>query len=126
MNIILSLLSLIFGFILGIFINSNIWLPVLYGLPRTTFLFIKGEIKFKAIIVCLVTPALWVVTILGFLFFSAGFFPSVNHYFTNNSAFVVGWTFSLAQIPWIFIMPGLRKTMVQEFEASIVSKYRKS
>ena len=45
MNILLSIVYLALGFTIGIFLYAQMLLPLIYGLPRSLYLFFNGDLR---------------------------------------------------------------------------------
>lgn len=61
--IILNLLIFIVGVAVGIFAFSNTILPIVFVLPKVLRLVSKGELEKRAIKMCFIAPASWIIGI---------------------------------------------------------------
>lgn len=124
MNPIINILMLIIGFVFGLFINSQVVIPLIYGLPKSIWYFLKGEVKFMAIIVQFFPPIFWTVGlfIIGIIFELIN--PKINNFITN-SGFSGGWTLSIFAILFSFLSVSNRATTKAEYDNNTYEKYKK-
>jgi len=125
MNLVINISTLVLGFIIGLFVNSQFILPLIHGLPKSLWYFFKGEIKFMAIISQLITPAIWIVGffILGIVLELIN--PALDDFILNGSAFGVGWTLSFFAILLNFLSVSGRASMKEDYDQTTFQKYRK-
>lgn len=122
---IINIVLLIVGFLVGLFVNSQIWLPVVYGLPKAIYFVIKGELKFMAIPYQLITPIIWIFILVAFGFITYFISPELNKFFTDNSALNGGFTLSIGALIWNFLTVNGRATMKAEWDANTYKKFKK-
>lgn len=125
MNPILNIIMLVMGFVIGLFVNSQLFLPLIYGLPKSLWYFLKGEVRFMAIIAQFITPAIWIVGffILGVILEIIN--PEINNFIFNRSAFGAGWTLSFFAILFNFLSVSGRASMKADFDQTTYQKYKK-
>ncbi len=125
MNPILNIIMLIIGFIIGVFINSQVVLPLIYGLPKSLWYFFKGEIKFMAIVAQFIPPIIWTVGIFAIGVICELINPEINNFLYNKSAFSSGWTLSIFSILFSFLSVSSRASMKAEYDQITYEKYKK-
>lgn len=125
MNPIINIVTLIVGFIIGLFVNSQLFLPLIYGLPKSLWYFFRGEVGFMAIVSQFITPAIWVIGffILGVIVELIN--PEINNFIFNRSAFGAGWTLSFFAILLNFFSVSGRASMKADFDQTTYQKYKK-
>lgn len=125
MNPVVNITMLIVGFLIGLFVNSQIFLPLIYGLPKSIWYVFKGEIKFIAILSQFVTPAIWFIglVILGVVFELIN--PQINDFLYNKSAFGAGMTLSLFGILFNFFSVSGRVSMKADFDQTTYQRFKK-
>lgn len=125
MNPVLNIITLIIGFVIGLYVNSQLFLPLIYGLPKSMWYFFKGEVKFMAIIAQFITPLIWVVGffILGFVFELIS--PEIINFLFDKSAFGAGLNLSLLAILVNFFFVSGRASMKADFDQTTYQKYKK-
>lgn len=117
---------LIIGFIVGLFVNSQLYLPLIYGLPKSIYYFIKGEVKFMAIITQFTTPLLWTVGLIIVGIILEFISPTINDFLFNRSAFSAGVTLSFFAILLNFLSVSGRVSMKADYDQSTYEKYKKT
>lgn len=113
------------GFALGAFINAQFWLPLIYSLPRSTYLFFKGKIKFMAIPSHILVSGMWFgVWVAVYLILDA--FSPYLHSLLYHPMYVIGWNLSLVVLLLNFFKSKGRSDMRDDYDRFTYSKYRKS
>ena len=125
MNILLSIVYLALGFTIGIFLYSQMLLPLIYGMPRSLYLFFNGELRFMGVVSQIITPVFWFVFlfVLGFLF--EWLIPSLNRFLTTNAAFGLGNLLAIGALLLNFFTSKGRADMREDFLKSTYSRFRK-
>lgn len=125
MDTLISILYLAIGFTIGIFLYAQMLLPLIYGLPRSLYLFLKGELRFMGVVSQFITPAIWVVVlaILGFVF--EWLVPWLNRFLITNIPFTVGNWIAVATLLLNFLSSKGRVDMKEDFLKSTYSRYGK-
>lgn len=125
MNPILNIITLIVGFVIGLYVNSQLFLPLIYGLPKSLWYFFKGEVKFMAIVAQFITPAIWMIGffIIGFIFELIN--PEIINFLFDKSAFGAGLNLSLLAILVNFFFVSGRASMKADFDQTTYQKYKK-
>jgi len=121
----LFLLTLFISILVGVFVNSQIILPILYNLPRSIYHCIKGEVRFIAIPAQFVAPVIWCVglIILGFLL--EGFAPSVMRFLSTNLAVNLGQIIALIVVLLSVVTPSGLRDLRADYEEKTYATYRK-
>jgi hypothetical protein len=74
------------GFVIGLFVTSQIILPLLLGIPRAVKFVHRGEMRPAVLGRIIITPVLWLI-LLPVVLIGAGFFwPSAAERLYNNLA----------------------------------------
>ena len=76
----ISLLWSTIGFLFGLFLSANIFLPLLMGVPIATSLVLKKQMRVTIYFALLRTPIFWFIA----LFLIGWFFPSAATWLYNN------------------------------------------
>ena len=79
----------------GLLCFSVIVLPVFYGVPKSLYWIIRGNLRIKALFVYLVTPAIWTATLVVVAVLLGMFWPSANQYLYNSAGFFFGQWFGV-------------------------------
>lgn len=124
MKYFLFLVYLALGFVIWLFVGAQILLPIVYGLPRSVYDFIKGRVRFMAIISNIVSPIFWLI-LVAITWFILNRFKSLL-----SDSFVVGFflgqclaTLSLLKA---FLRKDDRTRMATDYENSTLKPFRKS
>lgn len=125
MNAVVNVIILIIGFVIGFFVNSQIYLPLIYGLPKSIWYFLKGELRFKGVIAQFIPPAIWILIIIVVAVVFELINPEINNFLLNRSAFGAGWTLSFLALLLNFLSVSGRATMKAEFDQNTLEKYKK-
>lgn len=114
------------GLFIGLFVYAQILLPILYGLPKSIWLFYKREVRFFAIISQLIPPVLWLSALFVLGFIIELIYPSLNRFLIGNPAFNLGQIFSVIALLLSFLFPARRADMKADYENSTYLRYRKN
>src|SRR5262249_23426752 len=123
-NILLSIIYLALGFTIGIFLYAQMLLPLIYGLPRSLYLFFNGELRFMGVVSQIITPVFWFVflIVLGFLFEWP--IPSLNRFLTTNAAFGLGNLLAIGALLLNFFTSKGRADMRDDFLKTTYSRFK--
>lgn len=125
MGLILSIFYLLLGFVIGLFVYAQMLLPLIYGAPKSLFLFAKGKVRFMAIISQLITPIVWFVGLFIFGFIFERIYPPLNKFITSNPAFGFGSILSIGALVLNFLSSKGRQDMYNDYMETTYSRYRK-
>jgi hypothetical protein len=103
------------SFTVFIFVYAQMVIPILYGIPYSTYLFSKGKLKFTGILFQFVAPISWSVG-----FFVSGFVlalinENIVYYFINDSAINLGGWIALFALLFNFLTRKGRADMKEDF-----------
>src|SRR5712692_1564682 len=114
--------ALFVGIIVGVWVNSQIFFPILYGLPKSVWLFFKGELRFVGILVQFVAPILWMT-----LAFIVGFVaPSFPHFVSTNLGLALGNTISVVVVLLSLVTPSGLRDLRSDFDEKTYARFRKN
>lgn len=119
-------LSFIAGYWIGIFINAQVLLPLVYALPKSIYLFLKRKIRFMAIPASFIPPLIWQVMFIILYFVSEKFFPELNRYLSSSDGFNLGWFLSALHLVYATYFTALGRQAAQgDYERVFEERYRK-
>ena len=95
MHIIVDYALFLLAICFGIVWFSVIALPLLYGVPRSTWWALRGRLKWRAIPAYLVSPIVWSFIFVGAAMLLEHFTPSVARYLYSSAAFFWGQWFGI-------------------------------
>jgi hypothetical protein len=110
---------------IGVFINSQIILPIIYNLPRSIYHYLRGELRFVAIPLHFIAPIIWSVglIILGFLLQLVA--PSILHFLTTNLAVTLGQIMALVVVFLSVVTTSGLKDLRDDYEEKVLGPYHK-
>ncbi len=118
-------LSLLCGYWTGIFVNSQIWLPLIYALPKSINLFLKKKIRFKAIFTCFIPPLIWQILLIILYLASQSLFPQLNEYISSSHGFNFGWFLSIFRLIYAtYFTTAGRNDARKDYEEVFYKKYK--
>lgn len=119
-------LSFIIAYWIGTFMNAQLLLPLVYALPKSVYLFMKGKIRFMAIPASFITPLIWQIILIILYFISERFFPSLNNFLGYSHGFNLGWLLSALHLLYAtyFTKSGRQAAQV-DYEQVFEKRYRK-
>jgi hypothetical protein len=120
----LFLLTLFVSIFIGVWLNSQIFLPILDNLPRSINHYLKHEVTFSAIPLQFVAPIVWCagLFILGFVL--QMFLPSVLRFFTTNLAVALGQGISLMVVFLSLVTPSGLRDLRADYDEKTYLRYR--
>src|SRR5207244_13305716 len=113
-----ALLWLPLGFVIGLFVTSQIALPILLGLPRAIHLVSSGEMRAAVYRRLLFSPVLWIVHLSVILFLVGFFWPSAAAWFETNGALSAG--------VWLGVVGILLSAVSEKFRADFQADFDRS
>lgn len=110
---------------IGVFINCQIILPILYNLPRSIYLFIKGEVRFAAIPVQFLAPIIWCfgLFIVGFVLQAIA--PSVMRLLSTNLGINLGQVMSLVVVLLSVVTPSGLRDLRADYDEKTLATYQR-
>ena len=123
MMLILNTLFFVVGLVTGVFVYSQMLLPIIYGVPVATYMVLKGKLKPMGILMQFVTPIIWVVGLIIIGTVLAYIWPSLGSFFSNNDAFNAGTFFGLSILIYNLFTKSGRATIRQDFSSTTVARY---
>ncbi len=100
----------------GLFIQGQMVIPLLYGLPMATWLWWRGQVKFALIPMQLVAPVMWFL-FLWLIGYIIGRLSPVGFAIITSGAFSLGGFFSFLAILLNFFSAGGRANMWDDFRS---------
>ena len=123
MMLILDILFFVVGLVTGVFVYSQMLLPIIYGVPVATYMVLKGKLKPMGILMQFVTPIIWIVGLIIIGIVLAYVWPSLGSFFSNNAAFNAGTFFGLLILMYNLFTKSGRATIRQDFNSTTVARY---
>jgi hypothetical protein len=90
LEVALSFILLLLGFLLGLFYAANTLLPLFYGIPKALVRYFRGQLSFKPILLYLIAPFLWTVSFFVVFVGLALLWNSAFEYLRESAAFNFG------------------------------------
>lgn len=90
MSFVWSVLLFVLGFFLATVVFSLVVLPLVYGLPKTIYHYMRGEVPGSATLAYLFPPVFWSILFIGIGLLLVVFAPSVNAFLPSSTAFTIG------------------------------------
>lgn len=125
MEIMLGVISLTFGLIFGLYVYAQMLLPILYGLPRAIWMFIRGELRFMGVITQIITPLIWFVFFIVLGFILQAVYPPAIKYFTTDAGFFFGQLLAIVWLILNFLSSRGRRDMREDFMQTTYRRYGK-
>jgi len=118
----LSVILFIVGFIVGLFLYSQIIFPILYFFPKSLILTIRGELKPIAILRCFLSPIIYFA-----IFFLIGFFfPSIiNNEYVLSPALALGSNLSIVALLYNGFLTKKGRQDLDDDYREMMDKYKK-
>lgn len=123
MAIIYFIILFFAGIVIGAFVNAQCWLPLIYGLPKSVYLFIKGRVRFLAIPKQLVSPFIWYFMLTGTYVFTNEFAPFIHDQILFSPGFTIGWMFSLIGLILNFFSKKGRNEMADDYNRTTFKEF---
>ena len=120
----LFIIGLIFGFVIGLFLYAQMLLPVLYSLPKSIYLYLKGKVRFGAIIFPILTPLFWFIALVVLGFILEATVPSVNRFLLGNLGFNLGQWLSIGALLLNFLTRKGRQDMADDYNNTTYERFR--
>lgn len=119
----LSILFFVVGLIVGVFVYSQMVLPLIYGLPVATYMVSKGKMRPMGILVQFVTPLIWIIGLMILGFILAIIWPSLGEFLGGNPSFLGGTTIGFFFVLWGLLTKKGRADIRKDFEETTVARY---
>ena len=105
-----------FGFL---YINAQLVLPLLYGLPKALWLWMRGKLKFGAVTHMLMIPTIVIFLLLFLGAVLSAWAPFVFHWLTQSSISILADSASiLCLLGNALFSPTGRQNMAEDFDKS--------
>ncbi|MBI3452317.1 MAG: hypothetical protein HY057_05690 [Rhodospirillales bacterium] len=91
MSTVIDIGLLFAGLLFGVLWFSFVLLPVFYGIPRATWWALRGRVRWRAILLYLIAPIIWLLVIFGAEFLLHRFLPDIFWHLNSSAAFNWGW-----------------------------------
>ncbi len=126
MKFFLSCLTFVLGCAICIYVSAQIFLPLLYSLPRSIYLYFKGELKFRAIPTHFIPPLIWIIGLVVLGYVLEAWAPAVMRFTETDTGFILGGALSL---PFFLLQSFLTKKgraeMKEDYERTTGQRFRK-
>lgn len=119
----ISIGAILLGYFIGLFVFAQILLPLLYGVPKSIYLFIHKKIRFFAIISHLITPLIWCIGLIFLGFILEIFAPSINQFLIFNAPFNIGGNLAILSLLLNFLRKEGRLDMAKDYEKTTIARY---
>jgi hypothetical protein len=110
---------------IGVFINSQIILLIIYNLPRSIYHYLRGDLRFIAIPLHFVAPIVWSIGLFVLGFILQALAPSVLHFLTTNLAVSLGQLMALVVIFLSMVTPSGLKDLRDDYDEKVWLPYHK-
>jgi len=120
---VLFVIAFITSAVVGIFINAQILLPLIYGIPRSLDLFSRGHLRFRGVVSQLMTPVIWTVGLAIFSYVLSIFAPSVLGFLISNPGVLGGQVFSVVALILYSLTSRGRSDMSDDFFQTTIKQY---
>lgn len=110
----------------GVFVSSQIILPIIYNLPRSVYHYLKGDLRFVAIPLHFVAPIIWSISLLALGFLLRLTAPSVLRFLTTNVPIALGQLMALVVVFLSVITPSGLKDLREDYEEKVWRPYHRS
>lgn len=119
----LSIGALLLGYVVGLFVYAQMLLPLVYGVPKSLWLFYKKQVRFMAVLSHLLTPAIWFIGIMVLGFVLQAVAPSINQFLIFNQQFNLGGLLAIAALLLNFLTKQGRNDMAADYEQTTLRRY---
>jgi hypothetical protein len=109
LDFLLSLLGFGFGILAGSFVGGQLILGLLYGVPMSAWYWLKGEIRFTALLISLAGPMFWVVALVALGAVLSVIAPGVLAFLVGNPGSQIGQAFATVGVLWSLVSPKGRR-----------------
>jgi hypothetical protein len=115
------LVAFVGAFIFGIFANSQILLPLLYNLPRSTYFYFTDRLRFGGILWQFIAPASWLAgtVLFGFIV------PSAAEFLAGNLGFGLGMSLSVIAVLLSLVTPSGLRDLKTDYHKSTFQRFGK-
>lgn len=125
MSILSFIVLFIAGIVIGSVVNVQFWMPLIYSLPKSIYLFAKGKVRFMAIPAQFVAPIIWYCILTAIYVSTHAFAPFIHDKILFSPGFTVGWSFSLWGIVTNFFSKKGRADMADDYAKTTLRKFGK-
>src|ERR1017187_5623125 len=99
------LLAFIVSLVFGLFANAQIFLPILYNLPRSIHLYFTGSLRFAGILWQFVAPVSWMLGLAIFALIDGFMGTSALEFLSGSMGFNLGMGLSTIAILLALVTP---------------------
>lgn len=117
-------LTALFGVMVGLIVYSQMLLPLIYGLPRSIYHVLRGDLRSGAIAWQFGAPLIWAVGLICLGAVLALISPSVLNFLTANSAFLLGNYIAVALLCLNFLTAEGRETMSKDWTRTTFTRFQ--
>lgn len=118
-----SIGALIFGYVVGLFVYAQMILPLVYGAPKSLWLFYKKRVRFLAVLSHLLTSAIWFTGFIVLGFVLQVIAPSINQFLIFNQEFNLGGLLAITSLLLNFLTKQGRNDMSTDYEKTTLQRY---
>lgn len=123
MSFVWSVLLFVLGFFLVTLWFATVLLPLVYGLPRTIYHYMRGEAPGSAMLVWVLPLVLWNIVFFGVALLIVFLAPSVSAFLLSSSAFAFGQFAGLGVSVLRCLTASGRADLRADFDAKVFGRY---
>ena len=113
------LFSFVVSLIVGLFVNAQIFLPILYNLPRSIYLYFTRKLRFVGIWRQFIAPVLWITG-----FFILGFVaPSTAERLSGSMGVSFGWSLSTVAVLLSLVTPSGLLSLKADYNENTLARF---
>jgi hypothetical protein len=125
MSFVWSVLLFVLGFFLATLVFSFVVLPLLYGLPRSIYHHMRGEIPLSVALGYLFPPLFWSILFFGIALLLVFFVPSASALLLSSGAFALGQFIGLGFMVLRCLTASGRADLRADFDAKVFGRYER-
>jgi hypothetical protein len=119
----LSICAIIFGYLIGLYVYSQMLLPLIYGLPLSVYYFIKKKVRFTAILSDIASPVIWLIILSVFGIIFHNLTPSFLDFLVNSNEFNFGGLLAILSLLLNFLTKKGQSDMWNEYQTSTLNRF---
>ena len=104
----------------GVWMNSQILLPILFNLPKSIWHFVTGKLRFAGVLVQFIAPVSWLLlsAIIGFVA------PSFADFLSTSIGVVLGMTLSTLVVLLSLVTPSGLRDLRSDYDENTFARFR--
>jgi hypothetical protein len=119
------LLAFIVSLVFGLFANAQIFLPILYNLPRSIYLYSSGRLRFAGILWQFIAPVSWMLGLAVFGFIDGFMGTSAVEFLSGSMGFNFGMGLSTIAILLALVTPSGLNDLKTDYEKNTFARFSK-